>query len=124
MYSYVGWEIYQASRINLLSDQQVFEELKDVMTGHRYSWYAIAHTLQLRYCCKSLRLDHFQPGNILYEWNVLCDEKLSWKYIGYPSFMSFKFNRACLLNLKIIPIRVGLGFEGKAAASISTFGAP
>ncbi|KAJ8067027.1 hypothetical protein OCU04_004407 [Sclerotinia nivalis] len=83
------------------------------MNGHGYSWYTIAYGLQARHRHKCLRLEHFEPGNIAYEWNVLCDERLAWKYHGRPSFMSVKFNRACLVNLKTIPNRAGLGFEAQ-----------
>ncbi|KAF7942996.1 hypothetical protein EAE96_010942 [Botrytis aclada] len=113
MYSYIESEIREISRINLLSDQQVFDELKDAMTGRRYSWYTIAYGLQVRYRRRQLRLEHFEPENLVYEWNVLCDERLDWKYRGHPSFLSAKFNRACLVNLKIIPIRAGFGSEAK-----------
>lgn len=113
MYFYIEGEIREVSRINLLSDQQVLEELKDVMTGQKYSWYAIAYGLRALYTRRCLRLEHFEPGNLLYEWNVLCDEKLAWQYHGCLSFISVKLNRACLINLKTIPNRAGLGFGGK-----------
>lgn len=50
-----------------------------------------------------LEIEHLQTGNILYEWNVLCDEKLSWFCYDRASFENLKFNSACLTNLKIIP---------------------
>lgn len=62
---------------------------------------------------KQLELEHFEPGNILYEWNVLCDEKIHWHLYRCPSFQSFEFNKTCLINLKIIPTQAGLGIEGE-----------
>jgi hypothetical protein len=82
------------------------------MQGHKYSWHTISQKLQAKLNSKALKIDHFEPGNILYEWNVLCDERLSWKRQGRPSFLNFNFNRACLINLKIIPTQAGLGIEG------------
>jgi hypothetical protein len=109
---YLGWETLQKTRINSLSDRAVLEELRDIMAGRGYSWYGIARGLQRRYRKGLISLEHFDPGNVLYEWNVLCDEKISWERRKCPSFLSFRFNRACLFNLKMIPVAAGLGHKG------------
>jgi hypothetical protein len=110
---YSMWEKQEMGRIIELSDQQVMRELKEIMRGRDYSWHTISQRLQKRLRYNDLEIEHFEPGNILYEWNVLCDERLSWLRYSRPSFRNFKFNRACLTNLKIIPTQAGLGTEGK-----------
>jgi hypothetical protein len=110
--NYTMWEKQEMKRIEALSDKQVMRELREVMRGRGYSWHSISQLLQMRFVCKALEIEHFEPGNIIYEWNVLCDERLSWLRYSKPSFRSFKFNRACLTNLKIIPTQAGLGAEG------------
>ncbi|TVY90202.1 hypothetical protein LAWI1_G005248 [Lachnellula willkommii] len=107
------WEKEQVARIVSLSDSQVMQELHAIMRGQDYSWSNISRRLQDQMNAGYLELDHFNPGNILYEWNVLCDEKITWQLHGCPSFKSFKFNRACLINLKIIPTQAGLGIKGR-----------
>lgn len=107
------WEKQQIEWVNSLSGEQVLRELSDIMFGHNYSWYTISQRLQTRFNNKMLYLEHFEPGNMLYEWNVLCDERVSWRRHNQPSFKSSKFDRACLINLKIIPSQAGLGLEGR-----------
>jgi hypothetical protein len=107
------WEKQEVARIKKLSDKEVLSELSDIMRGRNYSWASISHQLQDRINRNQLNIEHFEPGNIPYEWNVLCDEKVSWSLNGRPSFKSFRFNRTCLANLKIIPTQAGLGPEGK-----------
>ena len=111
--NYSMWEKQEMGRINSLSDKQVMRELKEIMHGRSYSWHTISQRLRKRFEYNGLEIEHFESGNILYEWNVLCDVKLSWLRYGGPSFRNFKFNRACLTNLKIIPTQAGLGAEGK-----------
>jgi hypothetical protein len=111
--NYSIWEKQEVRRINALSNQQVMEELKETMRGRGYSWHRISQRLQKRRIYNDLQIEHFEPGNILYEWNVLCDERLSWLRHSRPSFRNVNFNRACLTNLKIIPTQAGLGIEGK-----------
>jgi len=106
------WGKWESARIGSLSDQDVLKELKSIMNGHNYSWYTISQRLKRRLAQNLLTLEHFESGNIPYEWNVLCDERLSWQRQGRPSFVSFGFNRACLINLKLIPTLSGLGYEG------------
>jgi hypothetical protein len=50
-----------------------------------------------------LRKQHFETDNIVYEWNLLCDERLSRNSHRGLSFRSFRFNKACLVNLVIVP---------------------
>ena len=107
------WEQQKIAKVQALSDDEVLRGLEDIMLGRNYSWHNIACRLQVRLNAGLLQLESFEPGNILYEWNVLCDEKIEWQRRGCPSFKSFKFNRASLTNLLIIPTQAGLGFEGK-----------
>jgi len=107
------WEQWQLLRISALSDDQVRIELGEIMRGINYSWQTISQQLRLKFNSGVLQLENFQGGNTLYEWNVLCDEKVYWEYHGQPSFQSFRFNRDCLLKLKTIPTHVGLGKEGR-----------
>lgn len=110
--NYTLGEKQEIARVNALTDRQVRQELKDIMRGIGYSWYAISQRLQGRVYLNRLKIEHFEPGNILYEWNVLCDEKISWQLHGRPSFRSFRFNRDCLIKLKVIPPQAGLGPDG------------
>jgi hypothetical protein len=115
------WEKQEVDRIGKLSDRQVLRELKDIMRGRNYSWVSISRRLQDRLNKKLLDIEHFEPGNIPYEWNVLCDEKVFWTLRGRPSFKSFRFNRACLVNLKIIPTQAGFGPEGGYIPSLHQY---
>ncbi len=108
------WEKQQMSRIAKLSDRSVLRELRSIMNGEIYSWGRISQLLKHRFDEKLLVLEHFEPGNILYEWNVLCDEKRHWSHHKRPSFKSLKFNRDSLIKLKIIPTQAGLGIEGNS----------
>ncbi|TVY12782.1 hypothetical protein LARI1_G008556 [Lachnellula arida] len=116
---YSFWERNEIRRIETLSNHQVWIELRDIMYGYDYSWYMIAQYLQTRLDAGVLKLDHFESGNILYEWNVLCDEKITWKLFGRPSFSNYSFNKACLINLKTIPTQAGLGYQGIKFAIIN-----
>jgi len=52
-----------------------------------------------------------QDGDVVFEWNSLCDEKREWERNGRLSVRNCaEFNRHCLINLKIIPSQ-GLGLE-------------
>ena len=106
------WEKWQAKRVEALSDDSVRKELRYIMHEINYSWHSISHHLQREVDLGMLQIGHFEPDNLIYEWNVLCDEKQCWKNSGRPSFLSFRFNRDCLIKLKTIPVRAGLGIEG------------
>lgn len=97
------WETLQHDRITKLSDAEVLVELRNVMKGCNYSWRTISKKLRARNRNGYLELEHFEAGNLLYEWNVLCDEKLHWSRYGNPSFRNSGFNRVCLVNLLVIP---------------------
>jgi len=112
------WEKGQVRRISDLSDSQVLKELREIMCEYKYSWQKISRYLLEQLCSKTLKLCHFEPGKILYEWIVLCDERTSWKRLGGPSLRSFKFNRECLINLMIIPTQAGMGSEGMSMTSV------
>ena len=82
------------------------------MRGHGYSWGKISQHLLDEFCTHNLQLLHFEAGNILYEWVVLCDERVSWQQHGGPSFQNFDFNRDCLINLTMLPTQAGMGQKG------------
>jgi hypothetical protein len=92
-----------------LSDSQVLAELRATMLSHNYSWYTISNSLQSNLESQRLVIEHFEPGNILYEWNVLCDEGIHWQHHERPTFRNATFNRECLLLLRITPTQAGLG---------------
>ncbi|KFZ13521.1 hypothetical protein V501_03677 [Pseudogymnoascus sp. VKM F-4519 (FW-2642)] len=58
-----------------------------------------------------------EDGDVLFEWNNLCDEKRNWEREGRFSLSCADFNRDCLINLKIIPTKAGLGFKGSQLVS-------
>jgi len=91
-------------RASILTDNKVKRELRAIMHGVNHSWLCISQQLQARVNCGTLQIYHFESGNTIYEWNVFCDKKCHWKIFGRPLFLSFKFNRDCLVQLKIMPI--------------------
>ena len=107
------WETKQIMRVEMLSDEEIYDELKAIMGGLNYSWNLISQRIRGRLHWRALVLEDFEPGNIAYEWNILCDERISWARCGRPSFRNFKFNRACLTKLKILPTQAGLGLDGR-----------
>lgn len=52
-------------------------------------------------------------GDVIFEWNNLCDEKRHWEQNGFCSITCDEFYRDCLINLKIMPTKAGFGLEGK-----------
>ena len=110
--NYSRQERNEIARVSALTDRQILRELGEIMKGNGYSWRSISQRLRAKAHWKLLEIEHFEPGNILYEWNVLCDEKLSWQLHGCPSFRSFRFNRDCLIKLKVIPTQA-CGPSGK-----------
>lgn len=82
------------------------------MEGYNYLWHSINVLLQ-----DQLDKGHLEftlvDGDILFEWNNLCDKKREWERKGRLSNDSADFNRACLINLMILPFQVGLGNKGK-----------
>jgi len=109
------WAKQEVLKIEGLSKQQVMSELQGIMEGHKYSWHCINALLQGKLEEGSLEFSDCH-GEVLFEWKNLCDEKRMWEKNGRPSVKSEKFNVACLINLKILPIKAGLGSEGKLAS--------
>jgi hypothetical protein len=56
---------------------------------------------------------HLEHGGVVFEWNNLCEERREWKKRGRFSACSADFNSDRLINLKIIPVRAGLGDKSK-----------
>ena len=109
------WAKRQVLQIENLSKQQVLLELQGIMEGHSYSWHCINEFLQARFDDGSLELS-LVDGDVLFEWNNLCDEKRVWEKRGRLSVNNAEFNMDCLINLKILPVQAGLGIEGRLAA--------
>lgn len=106
------WPQKEVERIGTLSDHQVIAELQQLMVGNEYSWHTINYLLQEQVNNKTLEFT-LEHGDIIFEWNNLCDERREWEKKGCFSVHGADFNRDCLVNLKIIPIRGGLGNEGQ-----------
>ncbi|KAH6666159.1 hypothetical protein B0J14DRAFT_491608 [Halenospora varia] len=106
------WSKQTVLRIEALSEPQVLSELQGVMEGRTYSWHSINELLQGRLDQGDLE---FMPvdGDVLFEWNNLCDEKREWERKGRLSHNCAEFNRDCLINLMILPFQAGLGLESK-----------
>ena len=106
------WPNREVLRIEALSDKQVLAELQAIMEGCAYSWHKINQLLQAELDKDALEFT-LEDGDVIFEWNNLCDEKRQWERKRSHSVQSAEFNRDCLINLKIIPIQGGLGIEGK-----------
>jgi predicted RNA-binding protein YlxR (DUF448 family) len=106
------WPNREVLRIEALSDIQVLAELQDIMEGRGYSWHKINQLLQAELDKDALEYT-LKDGDVIFEWNNLCDERRQWEKKGSHSVQCAEFNRDCLINLKIIPIQGGLGVEGK-----------
>ncbi|KAH6675997.1 hypothetical protein B0J14DRAFT_427352, partial [Halenospora varia] len=92
------WSKQTVLRIEALSEPQVLSELQGVMEGRTYSWHSINELLQGRLDQGDLE---FMPvdGDVIFEWNNLCDEKREWERKGRLSDNCAEFNRDCLINL-------------------------
>jgi hypothetical protein len=106
------WREKEINRLNALFDCQVLEELQRIMGGYDYSWHTINQALQEQLNDGTLEFT-LEHGDIIFEWNNLCEERREWEKRGCFSVYSADFNRDCLFNLKIIPVRAGLGDKGK-----------
>ncbi|KAL5325382.1 hypothetical protein ACEPPN_006507 [Leptodophora sp. 'Broadleaf-Isolate-01'] len=80
------------------------------MDDQNYSWHSINALLQSRLEQGDLDFT-FEDGDVLFEWNNLCDEKRRWEVKGQLSENTADFNRDCLVNLLILPFEGGLGPE-------------
>ena len=109
------WAKQQVLQIEDLSKQQVLFEVQGIMEGHNYSWHCINEFIQARYDEGSLEFTSVD-GDVLFEWNNLCDEKRVWEKTGRLSVNNAEFYMDCLINLKILPVQGGLGMEGASAA--------
>jgi hypothetical protein len=90
----------------------VLSELQEIMDGRGYSWHSINELLQDQLNKEDLEFTIID-GDILFEWNNLCDEKRKWERKGCLSDDSVEFNRDCLINLKILPFQAGLSLKSK-----------
>ncbi|KAG4412482.1 hypothetical protein IFR04_014376 [Cadophora malorum] len=124
------WAEQQVLRVESLSKQQVLLELLGIMEGYSYSWHCINEFLQARFDEGSLERSPVD-GDVLFEWNNLCDEKRTWEENGCLSVNDAGFNIDCLINLMILPVQAGLGNEvlrlvtsnrDKPGASIAVLG--
>ncbi|XMA13697.1 hypothetical protein WAI453_006488 [Rhynchosporium graminicola] len=86
------------------------------MEGHSYSWYIINELIQARFDEGSLECSPVD-GDILFEWNNLCDEKRTWEKKGRLSVNDAGFNMDCLINLMILLVQAGLGSEVRCLVS-------
>jgi len=107
-----AWPKQAVLWIESLSEQQILLELQRVMDGWNYSWHSINELLQGRLDQGDLEFT-LVDGDVLFEWNNLCDEKRGWERKGRLSDNCAEFNRDCLINLMILPFQGGLGLEGK-----------
>jgi len=111
---FTRWPKREVLRIEALPDQDVISELESIMDGRNYSWHSINEQMQAQLDKRALEFTA-EDGDVLFEWNNLCHEKRNWEQEGRGRFSlsCAEFNRDCLINLKIIPTKAGLGFEGK-----------
>lgn len=109
------WAKQQVLLIEASSKQQILFELQSIMAGHNYSWHCINGLLQAQFDEGALEFS-LVDGDVLFEWNNLCDEKRVWEKKGRLSINNSEYNMGCLINLKILPVHAGLGIEGRLAA--------
>ncbi|RFU32514.1 hypothetical protein B7463_g3820, partial [Scytalidium lignicola] len=101
------WLGGEVLRIEVLSEVQVLSELQGIMEGDNYSWHSINELLQNQLDKEALEFT-LTGGDVVFEWNNLCDEKQKWERKGCLSINDVNFNRDCLINLKILPFKAGL----------------
>ena len=106
-------------RIESLLDEEVLAELQDIMGGKSYSWYTINDLLQAQRDNNALEFT-LDDGDVIFEWNNLCDEKKQWEKHECLSIIDSDFNRDCLINLKVIPFKGGIVDEGKVEQILSS----
>ncbi len=68
------WPKQEVLQIEALSKQQVLSELQQIMEGCNYSWHSISKLLQGLLDKETLQFT-LTDGDILFEWNNLCDKK-------------------------------------------------
>jgi hypothetical protein len=111
------WPEGEVLRVDALSDKEVLTELQNIMNGCHYSWHTINQLLQQQLDNKVLEFT-LEDGDVIFEWNNLCDQKQQWEKKGLLSISCADFNRDCLINLKIIPFKGGLDTEGTYLLSL------
>ena len=72
------WAKQQVLRIEDLLKQQVLFKVQGIIEGHNYSWHCINEFIQARFDEGSLEFT-LVDGDVLFEWNNLCDEKRLWE---------------------------------------------
>ena len=105
------WPNREVLRIEALTDKQVLAELHAIMEGRGYSWHKINELLQAELDKDALEFT-LEDGDVIFEWNNLCDVRRQWERKRSDSVQCAEFHRDCLINLKIMPIQGGLGLEG------------
>ena len=105
------WPSGEVLRIEALRNEEVYAELRDIMEGRNYSWNRISQFLQEQLEIGALEFT-LRDGDVVFEWNNLCDEKQKWERQQCLSVDSPDYNRDCLINLKLIPIQGGIGSQG------------
>jgi hypothetical protein len=113
------WSKYTVLRIEALSEQQVSSELLEVMKGLNYSWHTINDILQGLLDQGDLEYIPVD-GDIVFEWNNLCDEKREWERKGCLRHDCAEFNKDCLINLMILPLQAGIGMKGNLSQDLCT----
>ena len=98
-------------RIEALQNEEVYAEIRDIMDSQSYSWNRISQFLQEQLERGALEFT-LKDGDVVFEWNNLCDEKQKWERQRCLSVDSPEFLRDCLINLKLIPIHGGIGLQG------------
>ncbi|KFZ19767.1 hypothetical protein V501_00500 [Pseudogymnoascus sp. VKM F-4519 (FW-2642)] len=102
----------EVSRIEALSNDEVRLEFEAIIKGDSYSWHSINTLMQSQLDEGALEFTAID-GDVLFEWNNLCDEKRHWEQNGCCSITCDEFYRDCLINLKIMPTKAGFGVEGQ-----------
>lgn len=102
----------EVRRIEALSDKEVQLEFEAIIKGHGYSWHSINALMQNQLDEGALDFTAID-GDVIFEWNNLCDEKRHWEQNGCCSITCDEFYRDCLINLKIMPTKAGFGVEGE-----------
>ena len=104
------WPEWEVLRVDALSDREVLTELHGIMDGRNYSWHSINQLLQKQLDNDSLEFT-LHDGDVVFEWNNLCNQKKLWERTKLLSNNCADFNRDCLINLKIMPFKGGLYTE-------------
>ena len=72
------WPNEEVLRIEALSDQEVLSELERIVDGRNYIWHSINELMKTQLYKGALEFT-FQDGDVIFEWNNLCDEKRNWE---------------------------------------------